>query len=107
MNSRTPAPDTLVLLLSEANLSASFGPYRVNLTELELQVLKTLQAEHGRFLNRSEILGRLGYDRETDPAMIDTVIYRIRQKFRRAGLMEDFIKTLRGQGYSIKAAEQK
>ncbi len=39
--------------------------------------------------------------------MIDTIIYRIRQKFRDQGLTENFIKTMRGRGYSIKAEEQR
>lgn len=99
-----PKPDTppAGFSLSEANLSASYRGLTINVTTLELQVLQALDTARGRFLNRGEILDRIGYAAQTDPSIVDTVIYRVRHKFRLQGLTDDFIKTLRGQGYSLK-----
>jgi DNA-binding response OmpR family regulator len=89
------------LELSEAQMSASFIGYTVNLTELEMQIVKVLADAKGATVSRAEILEQIGYAQQNDPAMIDTIIYRVRQKFRDQGLQSDFIKTLRSQGYRI------
>ncbi|UWQ03533.1 response regulator transcription factor (plasmid) [Aliiroseovarius crassostreae] len=91
--------------LSEAHLSASFQGFTVNLTELELRVLQALNDKRGQCLSRNDILDRIGYTSQTDPAIVDTVIYRVRHKFRLQGLTDDFIRTLRGQGYSLKVEQ--
>ncbi|MFW2543784.1 response regulator transcription factor [Primorskyibacter sp. 2E107] len=93
------------LHLSPTHMSAVYGPYAVNLTELELRVLTALADAEGVILSRADILTHIGYTEQSDPAMIDTIIYRVRQKFRDQGLASDFIKTLRGQGYCIKAEQ--
>lgn len=93
------------LHLSKAHMSAVYGPYAVNLTELELRVLTALSEADGAILSRAEILAQTGHSDQSDPAMIDTIIYRVRQKFRDQGLNTDFIKTLRGQGYCIRAEQ--
>ena len=100
-----PVSEPAELLLSPAQMSAVFGPYSVNLTELEMRILQCLQDAQGETLSRAEILDRIGHHTQSDPAMVDTIIYRVRHKFREQGLKTDFIKTLRGQGYSIKAVQ--
>ncbi|MFZ5963421.1 response regulator transcription factor [Thalassococcus sp. BH17M4-6] len=97
------APEETGLHLSPGHMSAVFGAYAINVTELEMRILKCLSDASGTILSRTDILQLIGYDAQTDPAMIDTIIYRVRQKFRDQGLQTDFIKTLRGQGYCIKA----
>lgn len=89
------------LELSEAQMSASFTGYTVNLTELEMQIITVLVDAKGATVSRAEIFEQIGYAQQNDPAMIDTIIYRVRQKFRDQGLQTDFIKTLRSQGYRI------
>ncbi|WP_281245106.1 response regulator transcription factor [Litoreibacter janthinus] len=92
---------TAELELSAAQMTARFAGYVVNLTELEMQIVKVLADAHGKTVSRAEILEQIGYAQQNDPAMIDTIIYRVRQKFRDQGLQPDFIKTLRSQGYRI------
>lgn len=89
------------LTLDRERLEAGFGGVRVQVTALEIEVLGALQAAAGAVLSRSEIYARIGHGTRSDPAMIDTVIYRIRQKFRAEGSHRDFILTVRGVGYSI------
>ena len=89
------------LELSEVQMSATYRGYVANLTELEMQITKVLVDAEGAIVSRADILERIGYAEHNDPAMIDTIIYRVRQKFRDQGLQTDFIKTLRSQGYRI------
>ena len=98
----SPDPQTAGFTLSEANLSAGFQGVTINLTALELRVLQALNDVRGQYLGRSDILERIDYTPQTDPAIVDTVIYRVRHKFHLQGLTDHFIKTLRGQGYSFK-----
>lgn len=103
-----PAPEPQThsgLHLSPAHMSAVYGAYAVNLTELEMRVLTALSEADGAILSRADILNHIGYNDQSDPAMIDTIIYRVRQKFRDQGLATDFIKTLRGQGYCIRTEQ--
>ena len=101
----SPDPPAAGFTLSEANLSADFRGVTINLTELELRVMQALNDVRGQYLGRSDILEHIGYTPQTDPAIVDTVIYRVRRKFRLKGLTDDFIKTLRGQGYSLKVEQ--
>ncbi|WP_299963914.1 response regulator transcription factor [uncultured Roseobacter sp.] len=100
--SDSPAPPAAPqLAVSRATMSASYAEHSVNLTELEMRIIEALHAHPDTFLTREEILRSVGYDMRSDPAMIDTIIYRIRQKFRDQGLGQDFIRTGRGKGYAI------
>ncbi|MCU0910912.1 MAG: response regulator transcription factor [Rhodobacteraceae bacterium] len=95
-----PAPQ--VLDLDEARLEATFAGVRVQLTDLEMQVLVALKSAGGAVLSRAEILDRIRHSPQSDPTGIDTVIFRVRQKFRNGGVTGDFIETVRGAGYSIR-----
>lgn len=97
---RRPQPQP-ALGLDEARLEASFEGVKVQVTELEFQVLSVLKAGRGKVLSRANIQQRLGLSPQSDPSMIDTIVYRIRQKFRAEGVMRDFIQTVRGSGYCI------
>lgn len=99
---RAPVADkTPWLELSQERMGARFGGYFVNLTDLEMQIVRVLLDADGSIVSRADILDRIGYAQGNDPAMIVTIIYRVRQKFRDQGLRTDFIRTLRGQGYLI------
>jgi DNA-binding response OmpR family regulator len=98
--SAPPVPQTLEL--DEARLEATFGGVRVQLTDLEMQILVALRSAGGAVLSRAEILERIRHSPQSDPTGIDTVIFRVRQKFRNGGATGDFIDTVRGAGYSIR-----
>lgn len=101
---RRPAlrlPSQPALALDESRLEASFDGAKVQLTDLEIQVLAALLTAGGAALGRSEILERIGHAARNDPAMVDGIVYRIRQKFRAEGVRREFIQTVRGCGYSL------
>jgi DNA-binding response OmpR family regulator len=87
--------------LDPVRLEGSFRGVRVAFTALEMRLLLSLQSEKGRILDRNALMARIGHADHADPSMIDTLVYRIRQKFRAEGVTSDFIRTVRGQGYQI------
>ena len=97
-------PDTreaLALVLDAGRLEALQGSVRVSLTQLELHLLQALQSAGGQVLSRAALLPLIGHGPDSDPALIDTLVYRIRQRFRAAGGRPDVIVTARGQGYAL------
>ncbi len=95
-------PDTReALVLDAKRLEALQGSIRVSLTQLELELLQALQTAGGQVLSRAALLPMIGHGPDSDPALIDTLVYRIRQRFRAAGGRPDVIVTMRGQGYAL------
>lgn len=101
----TPAPGVTPrrdgLVLDAGRLEATFNGVRVAVTELEMQLLQALQSVRGRVLSRADLLPRIGHGPQSDPALVDTLVYRIRQRFRAEGGNAEVILTVRGQGYRI------
>lgn len=89
------------VVLDELCMVARLGEFSINLTGMEAQILKALEEARGHVLSRLQILERLRRPEHADPALIDTVIYRLRRKFRRSGFTGDFIVTERGRGYRL------
>jgi len=78
------------------------GKY-VELTQKEFEVLWELLSNQDRILTRQMLLNRLWkYDFYGDERVVDTHIKNLRKK-----LSVDYIKTLRGVGYSIDKADKK
>lgn len=89
------------LVLDRTRLEATFNGVRVAVTDLELHLLGALQAARGEVLSRTALLSHLGHSPDSDPALVDTLVYRIRQRFRADGGATDVIITVRGQGYRV------
>jgi OmpR family response regulator RpaB len=71
------------------------------LTAMEYQLLTLLAESPGRPFTRDEILNRLrGVDAELYSRSVDILVSRLRQKLRPG----DYIRTLRGTGYSFVGA---
>jgi two-component system OmpR family response regulator/two-component system response regulator CpxR len=74
----------------------------VDLTSAEFNVLAYLLHNAGRIMTKAELTERVlhrsltAYDRA-----IDVHVSRVRQKLQRAGVAQDLIKTLRGEGYLL------
>jgi DNA-binding response OmpR family regulator len=89
------------LYLDPASLEGTFRGVRVTFTALEMRLLLALQSEKSCILDRHTLMARIGYGDQGDSSIIDTMVYRIRQKFRTEGASSDFIKSVRGRGYQI------
>lgn len=69
---------------------------RVELTTTEFDLLEALAANHGRVLNREQLLEKVwGYDYYGDARVVDVHVGHIRQKLGE----RDLIATVRGVGY--------
>ncbi len=96
------APRLEFLELHPARFEASFAGARIAVTELEMSLLACLDDQRGQVLSRRLILGGIGHDPDGDPSLIDTLVYRIRQKFRATGIPRDLIQTVWGEGYRLR-----
>ncbi len=72
----------------------------LSLSPKEFELLILLAKSPDRIFSRDEILDRL-WDQDVayDMRTVDVYIRRIREHFRRAGITEDCIETVRGYGY--------
>lgn len=98
------APDRETVIVG--NLRVDFAAHKVFVSEIEItlnnkefQLLEYLMSNKGIVLSREKILDRIwGFDYEGDIRTIDTHIKMLRSDLKEAG---DYIKTIRGIGYSF------
>ncbi|MFA7331547.1 MAG: response regulator transcription factor [Candidatus Delongbacteria bacterium] len=105
--SRIPAGVSLrlgALSLDSEGRQAFRGEQPLDLSPLEVRVLKTLLLNQERVLRRDELIGLAwgveyeGYDRA-----VDTLVVRLRRKLTGPGMPQ--VRTVRGQGYSLSLEE--
>jgi len=72
----------------------------LDLTPLELKVLRTLLLNQDRVLRRDELIGLAwGVDYDGYDRAVDTLIVRLRRKLAGTGMPQ--VRTVRGQGYQL------
>ena len=76
----------------------------VRLTFSEFELLACLMSEPGRLFNRQELLRAIwGDSAYRDPRAIDVHIRHLREKLETDAKEPDYIFTVRGVGYTLKA----
>lgn len=80
-------------------MEARRGGEPIDLTPTELRTLEALMRNQGRVLTRFQLLDLVWDDDDRDPAMVDTVVSRVRRKVHALG--PDLVVTRRGVGYGI------
>lgn len=79
---------------------ATRGEERLDLTPTEFRLLEVLVRNGGRILTRAQLLDLVWGDSiERDPALVDTVVSRLRRKLERDG--SSSLCTRRGIGYGL------
>ena len=92
------------LTLDIARHSAIRGEREIELTVKEFQLLELLLRHEGQVLSRSQILDHVWqYDREFASNVVDIYIHYLRNKIDK-GFQTPLIHTVRGVGYSLRAA---
>lgn len=81
-----------------ANFTATWDGSPVRFTATEFQVVYLLLSRPGIVSTRSDILDRY-FDLDSSDRAVDTIIKRIRQKFREVDPTFDEIETIYGMGY--------
>ena len=78
----------------------------IDLSPLEVRVLKTLLMNQDRVLRRDELIELAwGVDYEGYDRAVDTLVVRLRRKLSGPGMPE--IRTVRGQGYILELVEER
>ena len=92
------------LRLAEGRVSVSGA--MINLSDIELRLLRRLMAEPGQVVGFADLI-LAGWQREHGPGsreMLKTALYRLRQRLQAAGLPKP-IRSVRSQGYLLAVAE--
>lgn len=95
------APESNVLQIDEAALRATLNGRDLELTLVELRLLKTLAASPGRVYSRDGLLDRLYDDgRVVTDRTVDSHIKNLRRKLDAAAPGKNLIRSVYGAGYS-------
>jgi DNA-binding winged helix-turn-helix (wHTH) protein len=82
--------------------TAKIGRRRIPLTRAEFKLLQCLWERQPRPASRRDLLDHLyGEDEQPSDAVIDVIIFKIRQKLRNAGCNDASIEVVRGEGWYL------
>lgn len=70
-------------------------------TSMEFELVAALAQRPGEILNRDDLLDEVHGTSGIYTRSIDALIYRLRTKIKEAGSTVNFIRTVRGRGYSL------
>jgi two-component system cell cycle response regulator CtrA len=92
------------LTINVQRRTVEVGGSPVHLTGREYQVLELLASRKHTVLSKAAILKHLyGEGATPDPKIVDVFICNLRRKLARASAGGDFIETVRGRGYMLRA----
>lgn len=95
------------LLLNPSTCEVTYDGQLLNLTTKEYELLELLLRDSHHVFSAEEILDRLWSSEEFPAeATVRSHVRRLRQKLRAAGAPHDFITTLHGRGYYLRAPVQ-
>jgi DNA-binding response OmpR family regulator/HPt (histidine-containing phosphotransfer) domain-containing protein len=96
------------LLLNPSTCEVSYDGHPLTLTTKEYEFLELLLRDSQHVFSTEEVLDRLWSSEEfPSEATVRSHIRRVRQKLTNAGAPQDFIATLHGRGYYLKAPEER
>ncbi|MEE3717415.1 response regulator [Tumidithrix elongata RA019] len=94
------------LLLNPSTCEVSYNSQPLTLTNKEYELLELMMRDSQHLLSADEILDRLwSSDEFPSEATVRSHIRRLRQKLVAVGAPADFITTVHGRGYCLKAQE--
>ncbi len=91
------------LLLDTEAVTVSRAGQRLHLAPTEFRLLQALMQSPGRVLSRDTLLSQVwGLDSDVEARTVDVHVRRLRQALN-AGGQPDYVRTVRGVGYSVDA----
>ena len=81
--------------------SVKVGEIQVELTRYEFGMLAFLCENHGKIVNKSELMEAVWGDDWGDGHVVENTLHRLRSKLQEAGVPRTLITTHRGLGYRI------
>lgn len=92
------------LCLDPNTTEASYKEYSLKLTPKEYRLLELFLRHGSRVLSRSEIMENLwSFEEPPEEDAVKALVKRLRQKLKGVGAVDDFIETVYGLGYRLKA----
>jgi len=92
------------LKLDDGTLIAELFGQSVQLTKMEMAVLKVLCEHSYRIVSREELMEAVDTNTSwSDRRAVDTQVKRLRRKFGAVGFAPEIIKTVYGMGYRLNA----
>jgi DNA-binding response OmpR family regulator len=74
---------------------------KLTITSMEFELIAAMAEQPTEILSRDNLLGKVHGSSVVYTRSIDALIYRLRSKIKEAGADVDFIRTVRGRGYSL------
>ncbi|WP_299442898.1 response regulator transcription factor [uncultured Rhodospira sp.] len=93
--------DNAFLTIDPVKARAYVGQTPVTLTSMEYELLLVLAKNSGQAFSRDDLIYALQGINRICTRSIDAIVYRLRQKLRHINTEADFIRTVRGRGYSL------
>lgn len=111
-SAETPAPapgggqrvlhlDGNVLVIDPQRAQVLVNGVRLTITSMEFELIAAMATSPGEILSRDALLERVHGSSVIYTRSIDALIYRLRNKIKEAGAQADFVRTVRGRGYSL------
>jgi len=93
--------DDTYLTIDPVKARVHVGRRNVVLTSMEYELLLFLSKEPGQVFSRDDLIYSLQGISRICTRSIDAIVYRLRHKLRNINTKADFIRTVRGRGYSL------
>ncbi|WP_349360652.1 response regulator transcription factor [Stappia sp.] len=93
--------DNNVLTIDPQRAQMLVNGNKLSITSMEFELIAALVEQPCEILSRDHLLERVHGSCVIYTRSIDALIYRLRNKIRDAGSDVDFIRTVRGRGYSL------
>ncbi|KAA0680600.1 response regulator transcription factor [Roseomonas genomospecies 6] len=93
--------DDTYLVIDPLKVRVHVGRRNVVLTSMEYELLLFLSREPGQVFTRDDLIYSLQGISRICTRSIDAIVYRLRHKLRNVNPKADFIRTVRGRGYSL------
>lgn len=93
--------DEAFLFIDRVKARVYVGRKHVALTSMEYELLLLLSGEPGQIFSRDDLNYALQGISRVCSRSIDAIVYRLRHKLRKEDAKVDFIRTVRGRGYSL------
>ena len=102
--SSTPEPTQTLLMLESENATVTFGDQSIELTLVEVNLLKLLMAHPRQIFSRDQIIDRIYDDRRVvSDRTIDSHIKKLRKKLQQLNNQHDYVHSVYGAGYRFQA----
>lgn len=93
--------DGSILAIDTQRAQVLVNGSKLSITSMEFELMAAMADHPSEILSRDDLLEKVHGSSVIYTRSIDALIYRLRSKIKEAGTDVDFIRTVRGRGYSL------